>query len=161
MGSLRVGHDWVTSLLLFTFMLWRRKWQPPPVFLVWRIPGTGEPSGLPSMGSHRVGHDWCDLAAAAYRYRYHIFFIHSSSTGLSGCFYVLGVVNNPVVPVLSGLEVRPTPWVTLEKLAQFSDFKSKAFPPVISPWCMPDTLRCTQHFSDATAFGYEACCPAL
>ena len=31
----------------------------------WRIPGTGEPGGLPSMGSHRVGHDWRDLAAAA------------------------------------------------------------------------------------------------
>ena len=30
--------------------------------LVWRIPGTGEPGGLPSMGSHRVGHDWSDLA---------------------------------------------------------------------------------------------------
>ena len=33
--------------------------------LAWRIPGTGEPGGLPSMGSHRVGHDWTDLAAAA------------------------------------------------------------------------------------------------
>ena len=33
--------------------------------LAWRIPGTGEPSGLPSLGSHRVGHDWSDLAAAA------------------------------------------------------------------------------------------------
>ena len=33
MGSLRVGHDWVTSLSLFTFMHWRRKWQPTPVFL--------------------------------------------------------------------------------------------------------------------------------
>ena len=33
--------------------------------LVWRIPGTGEPGGLPSLGSHRVGHDWSDLAAAA------------------------------------------------------------------------------------------------
>ena len=33
--------------------------------LAWRIPGTAEPSGLPSMGSHRVGHDWSDLAAAA------------------------------------------------------------------------------------------------
>ena len=31
-----------------------------------RIPGTGEPGGLPSMGSHRVGHDWSDLAAAWY-----------------------------------------------------------------------------------------------
>ena len=33
--------------------------------LAWGIPGTGEPGGLPSMGSHRVGHDWSDLAAAA------------------------------------------------------------------------------------------------
>ena len=33
--------------------------------LAWRIPGTGEPGGLPSRGSHRVGHDWSDLAAAA------------------------------------------------------------------------------------------------
>ena len=33
--------------------------------LAWRIPGTGEPGGLPSMGSHRVGHDWSNFAAAA------------------------------------------------------------------------------------------------
>ena len=33
--------------------------------LAWRIPGTGEPGGLLFMGSHRVGHDWSDLAAAA------------------------------------------------------------------------------------------------
>ena len=32
--------------------------------LAWRIPGMGEPGGLPSMGLHRVGHDWSDLAAA-------------------------------------------------------------------------------------------------
>ena len=36
--------------------------------LAWRIPGTGKPDGLPSLGSHRVGHDWSDLAVAvAYR----------------------------------------------------------------------------------------------
>ena len=33
--------------------------------LAWTVPGMGEPGGLPSMGSHRVGHDWSDLAAAA------------------------------------------------------------------------------------------------
>ena len=59
MRSLRVGHDWAISLWLFTFMHWRRKWQPTPVFL----PG-GSQGGLPSMGSHRLGHDWSDLAAA-------------------------------------------------------------------------------------------------
>ena len=35
------------------------------IVLAWRIPGMGEPGGLPSMGLHRVGHDWSDLAAAA------------------------------------------------------------------------------------------------
>jgi len=38
--------------------------------LAWRIPGVGEPGGLPSMGSHRVGHDWSDLAAAAAGFRF-------------------------------------------------------------------------------------------
>ena len=41
--------------------------------LAWRIPGTGEPGGLPSMGSHRVGHDWSDLAAAAAVNRYRFY----------------------------------------------------------------------------------------
>ena len=36
--------------------------------LAWRIPGTGEPGGLPFMGSHRVRHDWSDLAAVAATY---------------------------------------------------------------------------------------------
>ena len=36
-----------------------------PSVLAWRVPGTGEPGGLPSMGSQRVGHDWGDIAAAA------------------------------------------------------------------------------------------------
>ena len=40
MGSLRVGHDWATSLSLSTFMRWRRKWQRTPVFL------PGESQGL-------------------------------------------------------------------------------------------------------------------
>ena len=37
---------------------------PHSTTLAWKIPGMGEPDGLPSMGSHRVGHDWSDLAAA-------------------------------------------------------------------------------------------------
>ena len=62
--SLRVRHNWATSLSLFTFMHWRKKWKTHSRVLAWRIPGMGEPSGLPSMGSHRVGHDWSDLAVA-------------------------------------------------------------------------------------------------
>ena len=40
-GSWRVGHDWATSLSLFTFMRWRRKWQPTPVFLPGESQGRG------------------------------------------------------------------------------------------------------------------------
>ena len=38
---------------------------PRSSVLAWRIPGTGEPGGLPSVGLHRVGHGWSDSAAAA------------------------------------------------------------------------------------------------
>ena len=48
MGSRRVGHDSVTSLSLFTFMHWRRKWQPTPVFL------PGEPKGRGSLVGCRL-----------------------------------------------------------------------------------------------------------
>ena len=41
MGLRRVGHDWVTSLSLFTFMHWRRQWQPTPVFLPRESQGQG------------------------------------------------------------------------------------------------------------------------
>ena len=54
--------------------LWVLKWVPVVLtekgmathssVLAWRIPGMEEPGGLPSMGSHRVRHDWSDLAAA-------------------------------------------------------------------------------------------------
>ena len=41
MGLLRVGHDWATLLLLFTFLHWRRKWQPTPLFLPGESQGRG------------------------------------------------------------------------------------------------------------------------
>ena len=45
MGSLGVWHDWATSLSLFTCMLWRRKWQPTPVFLPGESQGRGSLAG--------------------------------------------------------------------------------------------------------------------
>ena len=50
MGSLRVGYDWVTSLSLFTFMHWRRKWQPTPVFLPGESQGRGSLVGCHPWG---------------------------------------------------------------------------------------------------------------
>ena len=68
-GSLRVGHDWATSLSLFTFMYCRRKWQPTPVFLPGEFQGRGSLMGC---------HLWTrlsDLTAAAaeikfYQYKF-------------------------------------------------------------------------------------------
>ena len=45
MDSLRVGHDWATSLSLFTFIHWRRKWQATPVFLPGESQGRGSLAG--------------------------------------------------------------------------------------------------------------------
>jgi len=50
MGSLRVGHDWATSLSLFTFMHWRRKWQPTPVFFPGESQGRGSLVGCRPWG---------------------------------------------------------------------------------------------------------------
>ena len=59
MGSLRVGHDWATSLSVFTFMHWIRKWQPTPVFL------PGESQGRGSLvGCHLWGHTESDTTEA-------------------------------------------------------------------------------------------------
>ena len=63
MGSLRLGHDWVTSFT-FHFHALEKAMATHSSVLAWRIPGTGEPGGLPSVGSHRVRYDWSDLAAA-------------------------------------------------------------------------------------------------
>ena len=56
MGSRRVGQDLAPSLSLFTFMHWRRNWEPTPICLPGESQGR-EPGGLLFMGSHRVGHD--------------------------------------------------------------------------------------------------------
>ena len=59
-----MGNQCIVSLLAAAGG-WEKAMAPQSTVLAWRIPGMGEPGGLPSMGSHRVGHDWIDLAAAA------------------------------------------------------------------------------------------------
>ena len=73
-GSLRVGHDWENSLSLFTFMHWRRKWQPTPVFL------PGESQGQESLvGCHLWG----------YIFSCHIFFEGKNKM----CCLILAICN--------------------------------------------------------------------
>ena len=62
MGLLRVGHDWTTSLSLFTFMHWRWKWQPTPVFLPGESQGWG---GL--VGCHLWGRTESDTTKATWQ----------------------------------------------------------------------------------------------
>ena len=65
MGSLGVRHNWATSLSLFTFMHWRRKWQPAPVFL------PGESQGRRSLvGCHLWGHTESDMTEAMQQQRW-------------------------------------------------------------------------------------------
>ena len=63
----RWGSD-MTERLHFHFPALEKAMATHSSVLAWRIPGTVEPGGLPSMGSHRVGHDWSDLAAEAASY---------------------------------------------------------------------------------------------
>ena len=63
-GSLR-SRAWVEDLSVSSLFETEKAMATHSSVLAWRIPGTEEPGGLLSMGSHRVGHDWSDLAAAA------------------------------------------------------------------------------------------------
>ena len=63
LGSLGVGHDWVTSLSLFTFTHWRRKWQPTPVFLPGESQGQGSPVGCHLWG--RIESNMTEVTSAA------------------------------------------------------------------------------------------------
>ena len=73
MGSQRVGHDWETSLSLFTFMHWRRKWQPTPVFL----PGESQGQGS-QVGCHLWGRTESDMTEATQQQQQQRYFV---------CFY--------------------------------------------------------------------------
>ena len=66
MGSHRVGHDWATSVSLFSVMYWRRKWQPTPVFL------PGESQGRGSLvGCHLWGRTELDTTEETWQQQQH------------------------------------------------------------------------------------------
>jgi len=65
MGSRRVRHLLSDFTFTFHFHALEKEMATHSSVLAWRIPGTAEPGGLPSVGSHRVGHGWSDLAVAA------------------------------------------------------------------------------------------------
>ena len=63
-GRFTKSWTWLSDFIFtFHFHALEKEMATHSSVLDWRIPGTGEPGGLLSMGSHRVGHDWSDLAA--------------------------------------------------------------------------------------------------
>ena len=80
-GSLRVGLDWATSLSLFTFMHWRRKWQPTPVFLPRESQGQGS-----LVGSRLWDHTELDTTEVTWQQQQHSlvkWFLKFSKPGFS------------------------------------------------------------------------------
>ena len=63
--SVHMCKGWEVGFYYFLIQSLEKEMATHSSVFAWRIPGTGEPGGLPSMGSHRVRHDWSDLAAAA------------------------------------------------------------------------------------------------
>ena len=74
MGSRRVRHDWATSLSLFTFMHWRRKWQPTPVFLLREFQGRGSLVGCHPWG--RTESDTTEWLSSSSSSLCHIFYLY-------------------------------------------------------------------------------------
>ena len=78
--------------------------------LAWRIPGTAESGGLLSMGSHRVGHDWSDLAAAAAAVFFivqlsHPYMTTGKTIALTRWTYFVGKVMSLLLNILSRLVI--------------------------------------------------------
>ena len=99
--------------------------------LAWRIPGMGEPGGLPSMGSHRVGHDWSDLAVAAAQGDF------SSLVCFSVCFQICSYMHVCVGGVR--VQVEGNSWDFLVPSSEFAEFDRsfRNMPVVVFP-----TPRC-------------------
>ena len=100
MGSLWVGHDWATSLSLFTFMHWRRKWQPTPVFLPGESQGRGSlVAAIDGVAQSRTQLKWLSSSSMSYfqwtssaqwhtlLFKTDLFLIHLRSFPVSCCIF--------------------------------------------------------------------------
>ena len=114
MGSLRVGHDWATSFWLFTFMHWRRKWQPSPVSC---------------LEKPRDREAWCAAVYGVAQSRTRL--KQLSSSQYSWASLVAQLVKNP--PVVQGTWVQSLDWEDLLE-------KEKATLSRILSWRVPWTI---------------------
>ena len=109
----KVGHDWVTSLSLFTFMHWRRKWHPTPVFLPGESQGRGSLVGCRLWDCTELD-TTSDLAAVAAAL-YYILWLTTSFLFVFWCFDICSLANPPQfssVQSFSHVRLFWTPWIT-------------------------------------------------
>ena len=105
--------------------------------LAWRIPGTEEPGGLPSMGSHRVEHDWSDLAAAAAAAA-----AAAVAKETMKCFHLAGQIDDPNGIRIILLILRKKRMLDIEQLLAVSTLvsQSQACPAVNSSGSEPSNM---------------------
>ena len=109
MGSLRVGHDWVTSLSLFSFMHWRRKWQPTPVFLPGESQGRGSLVGCRLWGCTELD----TTEATQQQQQQHTFYLFIYWLDLMECRILVPCAGMEFVPPAVELW-SPSPWIARE-----------------------------------------------
>ena len=95
MGLLRVWHDWATSLSLFTFMRWRRKWQPTPVFLPGESQGWGRASwaAIYGVAQSRTWLKWLSSSSSSSENPQDLLFYQISYISCSNVNYNHHIVN--------------------------------------------------------------------
>ena len=121
----------------FHFLALEKEMATYSIVLAWRIPGTGKPGGLPSMGSHRVRHDWSNLAAAAAAaaawtirelrvscYFYEFFFTHISLPWQLNSYYILKWKK---VKSLSCVWLFVTPWTVAYQVPPSMGFSRQEY----------------------------------
>ena len=110
----------------FTFHALEKEMATHSSVLAWRIPGSREPGGLPSMGSHRVGHDWSNLAAAAAAAAAYHYVTISILSGLNTsvlCFQEFEQTREGTFPLfLSVCDLRGEDWTRWELARHFCLF---------------------------------------
>ena len=117
MGSRRVGHDWATWLSLLTFMHWRRKWQPTPMFLPGESQGWGSWwAALSGVAQSRTRLKWLSSSSSSIyiecsTFTASSFRIWNSSTGSPSPPLALFVVMLPKAHLTSHTRMSGSRWV--------------------------------------------------
>ena len=134
MGSLRVRHNWVTSLSLFTFMHWRRKWQPTPVFL----PGESQGRGAWWAAIYGIAQSWTRLKR-----------LSSSSSSIASVQFSCSVVSDSLWPHESQHTWPPCPSPTPGVHSNSSPSSRWCHPAITSsvvPFSCPQSLPASESF---------------